>query len=119
MGSRTSMGSVRCHHDPGVHIHGAGLVHADGSLVHDAEAVLEGIDTGEAQRGQFTETVAGQGSGLECPAKSRYCTMAYSMVKRAGCCHRVFWRSSSRRGTMRPKDVELGDLRRSVHPLLG
>ncbi len=52
-------GGVHGRHDAGVHIHSRGLIHAEGSLVDDAEPVLQGIDPGQTQGGQFAQTVPG------------------------------------------------------------
>ena len=58
-------GSVRGGHDAGISVQGGGLVHANCPLVHDAKSVLQGIDTGQAQGGQFAQTMAGHGHGAD------------------------------------------------------
>jgi hypothetical protein len=52
-------GSVRGRHGAGVHVHGSGLVHAEGSLVHNSKPVLQGKDASQAQGGQLAQAVAG------------------------------------------------------------
>ena len=52
-------GGVHGRHDAGVHTQRRGLIHAEGSPVDDAEPVLQGIDPGQTQGGQFAQTVPG------------------------------------------------------------
>jgi hypothetical protein len=52
-------GGVRGRHRAGVQVSGGGLVHAEGPLIHNSKPVLHGIDTRQAQGGQFAQTVAG------------------------------------------------------------
>jgi len=114
--SRQIEGRVHGRHDAGVHVHGSGLVHAEGLLFTIRNPFLRGIDTGQAQGGQFAKLWPAMATGW-IPRVVRYRAMAYSMANMAGCCHR-----SSK--VLLPiveqqvKEVEVRLQLRPIHPLL-